>query len=46
MLDMIILTVPFQNDFFIDIVLPSIAGGFVLILILNSVLNKFGFTLW
>jgi len=34
------------GDFFGDLILPAIAGAFVLALIFNSLLNKFGYTLW
>ena len=33
-------------EFFGDLVLPAIAGAFVLALILNSLLNHFGYKLW
>lgn len=35
-----------SGDFFIDVIAPAIAGVVVLLLIGNSILNKFGYTLW
>ena len=41
-----VLAVPFQGNFGSDIILPAIAGGVVLLMILNSFLNGLGYTLW
>jgi len=45
-MDLLLLAQPFASDFFSDIVLPAVVGGGVLIWIGNSILNKFGYTLW
>jgi len=44
--DLCLLVAPFASDFFSDIVLPAVVGAVVLIWIGNSILNKFGYTLW
>lgn len=47
MYDLIITASFFKSgEFFMDIVFPAIAGGVVLLLILNSVLKKFGYILF
>jgi zinc transporter ZupT len=40
------LVVPFQGDFITDIILPAVAGAFVFALIINSLLNHWGYRLW
>jgi len=34
------------GNFFMDIVFPAVAGAIVIALILNSILNHWGYTLW
>lgn len=34
------------GNFFMDIIFPGLAGGIVLLLILNSVLDHWGYSLW
>lgn len=34
------------GEFFQDIALPAIAGGLVILFIINSILSKWGFRLW
>lgn len=46
MIDLLLLAVPFKENFLMDIILPALVGGGVLIWIGNSILNKFGYTLW
>jgi hypothetical protein len=41
-----VLAVPFKSNFFMDILVPALAGVFVLVLILNSLLNHFGYKLF
>jgi len=46
MFDLLFLVVPFKEGFLGDTIIPGVALVFVLILIGNSVLNKFGYSLW
>lgn len=47
MIELIVLASFFKSgDFFMDIVLPAIAGGVVLLMIGNSILKHFGYCLW
>lgn len=42
-----VLAVPFGGgNFFNDVVLPGVAGGFVFVLIANALLNHWGYSLW
>lgn len=38
--------VPFKSNFLMDIIVPSVVMVVVLVWIGNSILNKFGYTLW
>jgi len=35
-----------RENFFVDIVVPGIIGGFILLMIANSILKHFGYYLW
>ena len=41
-----VLAVPFKSNFLMDIVVPGVATIVVLLLILNSLLNHWGYKLW
>lgn len=46
-MDLFLIAVNFKTgDFFQDMIIPTVAVVIVLLLILNSLLNKWGFTLW
>jgi hypothetical protein len=45
-IELLLLAVPFKENFLMDSIVPGIALIFVLILILNSVLNRFGYKLF
>jgi hypothetical protein len=47
MIELLLLASFFKSgDFFADIIIPGLAGAFVFALILNSILNKMGYSLW
>lgn len=46
MIELVLLAVPFKENFLMDVVFPGVALVFVLVLIANSILNKLGYTLW
>ena len=35
-----------SGDFFMDIVFPGVAGAIIFALIINSILNRYGYALW
>jgi len=46
MFDLLLLAVPFKENFLMDVIVPGAALVFVLVLILNSLLNHWGYKLW